>query len=97
MLPLIAAWLKYKRKQGSIVEKSLYKNMNLIKFIKRLLDCRAIEFLGSDDSWRLIDNQQGHGGWEAVGTDKEKPPLVIITQLLYKCKCKCIHHQALMH
>ncbi|XP_044006151.1 uncharacterized protein LOC122851159 isoform X2 [Aphidius gifuensis] len=83
MLPLIAAWLKYKRKHGSIVEKALYKNMNLVKFIQRLLDCRAIEFWGSGDTWRLIDNQQGQGGWEAVGTDKETSPLILANCLSY--------------
>ena len=77
MLPLIAAWLKYKRQHGSDVEKIMYENMNLIQFVQRLLDKRAIQFYGSDDCYKLIDKSTGSEGWDEVGTDKETEPLVM--------------------
>ncbi|KAH0539595.1 uncharacterized protein LOC123260183 isoform X2 [Cotesia glomerata] len=83
MLPLIAGWLKFKREQGSPIEKALYKNMGLIQFIQRLLDKRAVAFYGSDDRWKLIDKKSGEGGWEFVGTDQEKEPLVLSKCLSY--------------
>lgn len=83
MLPLIAGWLKYKREHGTAVEKSVYKNMGLIQFTQRLLEKRAVAFYGSDDRWKLIDKKTGEGGWEFVGTDQEKEPLVLSKCLSY--------------
>ncbi|XP_072742639.1 uncharacterized protein [Anoplolepis gracilipes] len=83
MLPLIAAWLKHKRLYGSAVEKALYKDMNLIQFIHRLLEKRAVYFYGPNDRWKLIDNKTGVDGWETVGTSNEKEPLVLTKCLSY--------------
>ncbi|XP_011315507.1 uncharacterized protein [Fopius arisanus] len=83
MLPLIAGWLKHKRDHGSHVERTLYRNMTLMKFIQRLLEKRAVEFYGGEDRWRLIDNSSGEGGWEAVGTSQEKEPLILEHCLSY--------------
>ncbi|XP_043475220.1 uncharacterized protein LOC122506884 isoform X2 [Leptopilina heterotoma] len=83
MLPLVAGWLKFKRQHGSSVEKSLYKNMGLIQFIHRLLVKRAVCFLNPSDSYKLIDNCSGEGGWEYIGTDNEKDPLVLTKVLSY--------------
>lgn len=83
MIPLIATWLKYKREYGSSVEKKLYENMGLLQFIQRLLEKRAIEFYGPDDCWKLIDGKSGEGGWDTVGTDQEKEPLVLVKCLSY--------------
>ena len=49
--------------------------MGLIKFIQRLLDKRAIQFYSTDDRYRLFDNKSGVGGWEFIGTEREKEPL----------------------
>lgn len=76
MLPLIARWLKHKRQYGSAIERALYKEMGLIEFIQRLLEKRAVNFFGSDDRYKLIDGKTGVDGWESVGTDYEKEPLV---------------------
>ncbi|XP_033227629.1 uncharacterized protein LOC117179704 isoform X2 [Belonocnema kinseyi] len=83
MLPLIAGWLKYKRQYGSGVEKAMYKNMGLIQFIQRLLEKRAVCFLNPCDSYMLIDKTRGDGGWESVGTEVEKEPLVLAKVLSY--------------
>ncbi|XP_012272314.1 uncharacterized protein LOC105695377 [Orussus abietinus] len=83
MLPLIAAWLKYKRTYGSKVEKALYRDMGLVQFIQRLLEKRAVQFVGSDDRFVLIDHSTGSEGWENVGTENEKEPLVLAKCLSY--------------
>lgn len=76
MLPLLARWLKHKRLYGSAIERAMYKDMGLVQFIHRLLEKRAVHFYGSDDRWKLIDGKTGVDGWENVGTDHEKEPLV---------------------
>ncbi|XP_029164356.1 uncharacterized protein LOC114935638 isoform X2 [Nylanderia fulva] len=83
MLPLIARWLKHKRLYGSAVEKALYKDITLSEFIHRLLEKRAVCFLGNNDRWKLIDNKSGVDGWESVGTNNEKEPLVLKNCLSY--------------
>ncbi|KAK0089336.1 hypothetical protein PV325_007880 [Microctonus aethiopoides] len=83
MLPLIAGWLRHKREHGSSVEKTMYNNMGLVQFIQRLMDKRAVEFYGSSDRWRLINNQMGEGGWELIGTEQEKEPLILAKCLSY--------------
>ena len=74
-LPLISAWIKYKREHGTRIEKALYKDMGLVQFIQRLLEKRSVQFYGSDDRYRLFDNKSGIGGWEFIGTEREKEPL----------------------
>ena len=83
MLPLIAGWLKYKRQYGSAVEKAVYKNTGLIQLIQRFLEKRAVCFYNPDDTYKLIDNSTGEGGWESVGTANEKEPLVIIIKAVH--------------
>ncbi|XP_034177844.1 ADP-ribosylarginine hydrolase CG3568 isoform X1 [Osmia lignaria lignaria] len=83
MLPLIARWLKHKRTSGSAIERAMYQDMGLIQFIHRLLEKRAVHFFGSEDRWKLIDGKTGVDGWENVGTDNEKEPLVLTKCLSY--------------
>jgi len=54
----------------------MYADMDLVQFIHRLLDKRAASFYGPNDRWKLLDNKSGFDGWEDVGTDNEKEPLV---------------------
>lgn len=78
MIPLIADWLKYKRSHGSVLEVAMYKDMGLIQLVQRLLEHRAVAFVGPRDKYMLIDKNTGAEGWEYVGTDQEKEPLVSI-------------------
>lgn len=84
MLPLLARWLKHKRLYGSAIERAMYKDMGLVQFIHRLLEKRAVHFYESVDSWKLIDGKTGVNGWENVGTDQEKEPLVSYLSYLYQ-------------
>ncbi|XP_076166778.1 ADP-ribosylarginine hydrolase CG3568 isoform X2 [Ptiloglossa arizonensis] len=83
MLPLLAQWLKHKQLYGSAIERAMYMDMGLVQFIHRLLEKRAVHFYGSDDRWKLIDGKTGVDGWENVGTDNEKEPLVLTKCLSY--------------
>ncbi|XP_043278458.1 uncharacterized protein [Venturia canescens] len=83
MLPLIAAWLKYKRRYGSTVEKALYAKMGLVRFVQRLLEKRAVQFYGADDRYKLLSGATGSDGWENVGTDDEREPLILANCLSY--------------
>lgn len=78
MLPLLARWLQHKRTHGSAIERVVYMDMGLIQFIHRLLEKRALYFYGAADRWKLIDGKSGVDGWENVGTDNEKEPLVSV-------------------
>ncbi|XP_046751797.1 uncharacterized protein LOC124414772 isoform X1 [Diprion similis] len=83
MIPLIANWLKYKRTHGSVLEKALYEEMGLIQLIQRLLEQRAVVFVGPRDKYLLMDKNTGSEGWEYVGTEEEKEPLVLSKCLSY--------------
>lgn len=83
MLPLLARWLKHKRTHGSAIERAMYQDMGLVQFIHRLLEKRAVHFFGANDKWKLIDGKTGVQGWENVGTDHEKEPLVLTKCLSY--------------
>ena len=79
-LPLIAAWLKHKRQHGNAIERATYQGMGLVSLIQRLLDKRALQFYGADDHYYLLDGNSGSGGWEHVGTEREKEPLVRVAR-----------------
>ncbi|XP_014234714.1 uncharacterized protein LOC106657626 [Trichogramma pretiosum] len=82
-LPLMANWLRHKRQYGSKVERALYRDMTLMQLVQRLLEARAMQFYGPDDRYCLLDGRAGHGGWENVGTEREKEPLVLAHCLSY--------------
>lgn len=91
MLPLIANWLKHKRQYGSPIERTFYKDMGLVQFVQRLLEKRAMQFFGPDDRYALMNGSFGTGGWENIGTEREKEPLVSFFFLLFPfllvCNC----------
>lgn len=58
------------------MEKELYKDMGLVPLVQRLLDKRAVCFMGKKDKFKTYEIKLGFGGWETIGTDQEKDPLV---------------------
>lgn len=85
---LYCNFILFKRKYGSDIEKNLYKNMTLKEFIDRLLKKRAVSFLGAYDKYLLLNGKKGSGGWESVGKNGEKSPLVLEECLSYdEMKC----------
>lgn len=80
---LCAQFLLFKSDHGSTVERKLYKDMTLIKFIQRLLTKRAVSFINKNDYYVLRDGTYNYGSWETIGTEHEKEPLVLVEYLSY--------------
>ncbi|XP_050347313.1 uncharacterized protein LOC126771460 [Nymphalis io] len=83
VLILLAKFLNYKREFGSDIEKALYNDMTVPELIDRILKKRALCFVGPHDKYRLLNGEKGTGGWEEIGTSKEKPPLILENCLSY--------------
>ncbi|KAJ0171932.1 hypothetical protein K1T71_012695 [Dendrolimus kikuchii] len=81
VLHLMAEFLVFKREYGSSIEKEFYKEMTIPEFIDRLLQKRAVSFLGANDRYKLITGETGER--RAVGTLKQSPPLVLENCLSY--------------
>lgn len=80
---LINDFLSYKRAFGSKKEKELYATMNLASFIDRLLKKRPLMFMTPSDLYLLRTKEKGHGGFETIGTDQERSPLILNDYLSY--------------
>jgi hypothetical protein len=80
---LIDDFLTYKKTFGSSIEQALYKNMNRVAFIDRLLKKRPIMFMTSHDQYILRDGTEDHGGFETIGKNNEKAPLILADYLSY--------------
>lgn len=69
---LAESFLQYKLKFGSKIEKQLYAFMSKEDFIARLMIKRPFVFMCSSDYFVLKDRTKGRGGFELIGSDKEK-------------------------
>jgi len=80
---LIADFLAYKKEYGSSYERRLYATMSEVDFITRLITNRPLVFVGGGDSYLLRNGQSGHGGFVAIGTEDEQPPLILNDYISY--------------
>lgn len=76
-------FLQFKRQNGSAVEKKLYANMRIDQFVMRLLENRPLMFMTASDQYLLQNRKRGYGGFEKIGTDSEKSPLILENYLSY--------------
>ena len=84
VLELMQDFLNYKRKNGSDIEKNLYKNLPLNAFIIRLFLNRPLMFITTADQFLLRDGKtHGHGNFEIIGTNLEEWPLILDNYLSY--------------
>jgi hypothetical protein len=83
VLALYIDFLEYKKKFGTTQEKALYSGMTVVDLAHRFLEKRAVTFCGRLDSYLLLSGERGMGGWDTVGTEVEKPPLVLQDCLSY--------------
>ena len=83
VMPLIRRFLEYKKHYGSAIEKEFYANMTELAFIDRLVVKRPLMFMGEPDLYLLRNGARGQGGFEAIGTQHEKSPLVLKEYLSY--------------
>lgn len=82
-LYLLIRFLDFKQVLGSSVERNLYSSLGVLDLVDRLLHKRAASFLGPNDRYQLLTGVKGFSGWEAVGTDNEKEPLILKNCLSY--------------
>ncbi len=81
---LLDDFLEYKKNYGSLVERSLYSNLNKHSLIDRLLTKRPLMFMTADDCYLLRDGKtKGAGGFEYIGTMREEVPLILNNYLSY--------------
>jgi hypothetical protein len=76
-------FLEYKKKFGTTQEKELYADMSVVELVQRFLQKRAVTFCGRFDFYMLLSGERGMSGWDAIGTEAEKPPLVLQDYLSY--------------
>ena len=78
VVELAKAYLSFKSVHGSEVEKQLYQQMSLEAFWDKLIRKRPLMFMTADDEYILRDGKTtDFGGFELIGTDEEKQPLVL--------------------
>ncbi|KAG0730422.1 hypothetical protein GWK47_028285 [Chionoecetes opilio] len=82
-LPLLAAFLSFKSKHGTRVERAVYEGMSLLGLVDRLLLNRPVTFLGRNDQYLLRDRTRGKGGFEGIGSEQEALPLCLKEYLSY--------------
>jgi hypothetical protein len=81
---LMSDFLKHKSTYGSPVERSLYKSMKLDAFVDRLLINRPLMFMNATDDYLLRDGKTtGKGGFQEIGTARERHPLILKDYLSY--------------
>jgi len=82
---LLEKFLKYKKAHGSCIEKAVYQDMDLEAFIARLIEKRPLAFLTKEDHYLLRDGKsKGSGGFERIGTNHEKYPLIFKDYISYE-------------
>ncbi|XP_037936611.1 uncharacterized protein LOC119670427 [Teleopsis dalmanni] len=83
VLGLYMNFLEHKCKYGNKRELEIYTKLTLTDFIQRLLTKRCVSFFGKNDKFLLLNRENGCSGFMEVGTDKEKPPLVLSNVLSF--------------
>lgn len=68
---------------GTKLEKELYGSFNVTDLVQRLLTHRCVTFFGRNDRYLLITEDNGYGGFTNIGTEEEKPPLILKNVLSY--------------
>lgn len=80
---LLQKFIDLKKETGSPIEKELYDAMTVDDFVTRLLTKRPLMFMDSNDLFLLPDGTSGNGGFDTIGTIREKTPLVLAAYLSY--------------
>lgn len=83
VIQLIKDFLSYKKRFGSQIEQKFYKRFEIYSFIDRLLTCRPMMFMLQEDLYLLRDGSRGSGGFETIGSTKQKENLLLEKYLSY--------------
>lgn len=78
VVELAESFLAFRREYGSSIERDFYKGMTVEEFFDKLLRKRPLMFMNGNDSYLLRDGKTvGSGGFDSIGTEHEKAPLVL--------------------
>lgn len=88
---IIVQFVDHMAKHGSTAEKAIFEPMSQFpedeqvrQEIDRCLKLRPMVFWSASDDYVLRDGRRGRGGFEEIGTDEEKSPLVLKRFISYK-------------
>jgi len=80
---LMESFINHKRAFGSGVERRLYADMDWYGLLGRILTKRPLVFITDTDTYMLRDGTEGSGGFEQIGTDHERSPLLLDDLMSY--------------
>jgi hypothetical protein len=82
---LVSDFLEIKRESGSEIERRFYTDQSFSEgqFIIRCLTHRPLVFWNPSDSFQLASGRDGASGFEMIGTDQQRPPLVLHELISY--------------
>ncbi|XP_059611117.1 uncharacterized protein LOC132258033 [Phlebotomus argentipes] len=83
VLVLYWAFLEHKLKYGTEIEKSIYTGMSIEEFVDRLLTKTCVSFFGKKNRYLLRSGEVGNGDFKTIGTNDEKPPLIMSDYLTW--------------
>ncbi|XP_045119074.1 uncharacterized protein LOC123509005 isoform X2 [Portunus trituberculatus] len=83
VLPLLAAFLHFKRHHGRKKEREVYGTLGLLDLVDRLLKKRPIVFYNPSDVYVLRDGFEGCDGFQDIGHSKEHGRLILRDYLSY--------------
>ncbi|KAG0730423.1 hypothetical protein GWK47_028287 [Chionoecetes opilio] len=83
VLPLLAAFLHFKRINGKKKERELYGSLGLLDVVDRLLKKRPIVFYTQNDVYLLRDGSEGCDGFLNIGHSKEHGKLTLKDYMSY--------------
>lgn len=80
---LLPEMIKYKREEGTPIEKEMYKDMTPEELLHRLITKRPLAFYEDKDKYCLRDGTKGRGGFEKIGTEEETEQLNLENYMSY--------------
>jgi len=84
VVPLMRDFLEIKRALGSSVEQALYRDLDVAGLVDRLVLKRPLMFMNGSDNFLLPTGESGAGrGFDKIGTDAEKAPLLLQDYMSY--------------
>lgn len=80
---LAMSFLELMQREGTSKEKAVYGSLTPELFVLRLIKQRPLTFWLPQDCYKLKTQELGEGGFELVGTEGERPPLLLESVISY--------------